>query len=735
MEARGGVSSVIAVLDLSGKVAKLCLQYSNEVKDAKDCINSLREQATELGHVTTTLQQLLHGPNGAALKTSQQLGGALNNGVAQLERVHEALRPKSARKALSRLGLRSLTWPFEKKETDRLVEDLRKTTQTISLALQIDQTERLLHVDRQIVLGQLRVAEGAYFDSQAQDHGSICLPNTRVELLQQIADWVKSRSSTTEPIFWLNGMAGTGKSTISRSVARYFSDSGHLGASFFFKKGEADRQSIAKFFTTLAADLARRKPHTGPAIMAALEADSSLVTKGATNQFEELLMKPLSGAHADDEPVLIVVDALDECERDEDVKLLIQLFSLCKKIKATCIKLFVTSRPDLPVRLGFCSIQGAYENLVLHEIPAPVVKQDISVFLQRELSDIRTEYNSLAEANETLEVDWPNQSDFDKLVEMSIPLFIVAATICRFIREIRIGTPILQLRKVLAQQGDEVSQLSKTYRPVLDNLIAGLSPKQEKLTLDEFRRVIGPIAILASPLSVAALSKLLKISKAVISGRLALLHSILSVPSSIDVPVRLLHLSFRDFLLDEDESGVSYHINEKDTHAILAEQCLTVLSSLKRDICDIDAPGTLRAGISVDQIDKCLPPEVQYACLYWPYHVEKAESKLVDGGGAHEFLKVHFLHWIEALSLLDRAWESLGLIKMFQARLNVGPPLCQTRRCSNKFLYSPLKTTISLNCFMTPFDSCKRIWPSSTRPLFNSTAHCCYLRRVKVLSG
>ncbi|KAJ2901564.1 hypothetical protein MKZ38_001697 [Zalerion maritima] len=63
-----------------------------------------------------------------------------------------------------------------------------------------------------------------------------------------------------ETIFWLSGMAGTGKSTISRTVARAFSGKQRLGGSFFFKRGDGDRGKAAKFFTTIAAQLVLDDP-------------------------------------------------------------------------------------------------------------------------------------------------------------------------------------------------------------------------------------------------------------------------------------------------------------------------------------------------------------------------------------------------------------------------------------------------------------------------------------------
>lgn len=62
------------------------------------------------------------------------------------------------------------------------------------------------------VIEKLPIAIGAEFDSYMDQHEDECLPGTRTELLCQIAEW--ATSSRSKPIYWLNGMAGTGKSTI-----------------------------------------------------------------------------------------------------------------------------------------------------------------------------------------------------------------------------------------------------------------------------------------------------------------------------------------------------------------------------------------------------------------------------------------------------------------------------------------------------------------------------------------
>src|SRR5271156_5420354 len=86
-----------------------------------------------------------------------------------------------------------------------------------------------------------------------------CLPDTRVDLLRQIRTWINDRDDK-KYIFWLSGMAGTGKSTISRTIAHEFRKLDRLGASFFFYRGEQDREQASKVITTLAVQLTKFSP-------------------------------------------------------------------------------------------------------------------------------------------------------------------------------------------------------------------------------------------------------------------------------------------------------------------------------------------------------------------------------------------------------------------------------------------------------------------------------------------
>ncbi|KAM0346561.1 hypothetical protein ACHAP4_011668 [Fusarium culmorum] len=403
----------------------------------------------------------------------------------------------------------------------------------------------IANIGRHISLDGLPNAKGASFDSHAEEHSPTCLPGTRMELLKDINRWVNDQNSKT--IFWLNGMAGTGKSTIARTIAQMRHKRGDLGASFFFKRGETDRGSLAKFVPTVARRLAWNMPEVAPFIKNAADADPAIADKAVREQFEKLVQEPLLKATAtllSRPSVVIVVNALDECERDADIKCVLELFSTLRFACFLYVRVLVTSRPELPVRLGFSCIEDTHQDLILHEIPQSIIKHDIAVFLRHEFNSIRENFNNLKE-DWRLPVDWPTEADLIKLTMAAVPLFIYAATICRFVNDSCLGNPDKLLQSVLHHTSNNyASKLDITYSPVLKQQVVNRSGRERRNIIESFRLIVSTIITLASPLPVRALALLLDVYIDEVTTRLRMLYSVLEVPDSIDSPVRLLYLSF-----------------------------------------------------------------------------------------------------------------------------------------------------------------------------------------------
>jgi hypothetical protein len=513
--------------------------------------------------------------------------------------------------------------------------------------------------------------ERAGFNAHADTDNATCLAGTRTHLLQRISEWYANDDS--KRIFWLNGMAGTGKSTVSRTVAQAFTDRGVLGASFFFKRGGGDRGRASFFFPTIAAQLVRQVPSLAPYVRDTVEADPSIHTKSLSEQFDKLIASPIGqlSQKSTQSSVAIVIDALDECDNLQEVRLLIHLFAQTKDFRSFRLKFLITSRPELPIQMGFKDIQGQYDDLVLQEIPKPDIRHDITLFMHHELAKIRQDWNNNARPNRQLSPNWPD-ADAQKLIDMAIPLFIFAATVCRYLGDRRLGGPKDQLEKVLKHRSGYKSNLDTTYLPVLDQLSIGLADSEQEEVAERFRKVVGSIVLLASPLSTSALAQLVKISCDTIEDQLDFLHSVLSIPLDPDTPIRLLHLSFRDFLIDpEKRSLTAFWVDEKKVHLDLSVHCLRVMKeNLRRDVCDLRRPGVARSDIDQQKVTNLIPPELRYACLYWVDHFKKGDVHILDDE-IQQFLSSHVLHWIEVLSLIGRASDSLGILRILRFVLQV----------------------------------------------------------------
>jgi hypothetical protein len=539
-------------------------------------------------------------------------------------------------------------------------------------------------------------------------------------LLDEITAWANDKDSKS--IFWLSGMAGTGKSTIARTIAQSFAGCGQLGASFFFKKGEGERRNASRFFTTIASDLVKHEPDMLAGIRKALNEDSAISQRALKDQFERLIFQPLLGVHQarqQGSACVIVIDALDECERDEDIRAILQLLTRTKSIQTVLLRIVVTSRPELPIRLGFKEMpNGTYRDLVLHEVPRSTIEHDIRLFLEHELGVIQRE--------RMLSLDWPARTQILALVELAVPLFIYASTVCRYVGS-KGSNPVAFLNKVLQYQKATFSQLDQTYLPVLDQLLSEQEEDEKETWLQAFRDIIGSIVVLESPLSINSLACLLQLSREEVKCRLDSLHSVLSVPNSEDVSVRLLHLSFREFLVDPQKQRKSlFWVDEKNTHNKLASHCLELMSGqsgLRQDMCSLVDPGVLRSEIDDRAAASSLPPELQYACRYWTSHLIQSKEHIVDGDATHLFLQKHLLHWLEAMSLMRDSSRCFHLLNSLQALAGVRSSryiplllyLCVSR--SLQALFQPFSTTLNdLSCdssLCSQMHHCRFIAPHS----------------------
>lgn len=242
------------------------------------------------------------------------------------------------------------------------------------------------------------------------------------------------------------------------------------------------------------------------------------------------------------------------------------------------------------------------------------------------------------------------------------------------------------------------AKLDSMYTQVLMQSVFKHRQERQRARLSErFKRIVGPIIVLFDVLSPQGLSALLLIPKDQIDLSLGSLHSGLNVPKNAIDPIRLLHPSFRDFLLNGKRCpDIDIRNDADEVHENLAQSCLQLISKeLKRDICGLKLLGTEILDLQDLQIDLYLPKHRQYACHYRLVHLENIShgrlSKMrlfQDDGPLHGFFKQDFLYWLEALGLTRRMSEGVLMITRLESLLDVS-----TSTLVQYDIYESLKTS------------------------------------------
>lgn len=490
------------------------------------------------------------------------------------------------------------------------------------------------------------------------------MPNTRVGLLDEIYNWADRRGERC--IFWLSGLAGTGKSTIARTVARKYSEQRCLGASFFFSRGGGDVGHAGKFVTSIAFQLASSIPSLDEHISSALTEHRDIVSQSLRDQWQQLVLRPLSklGKDCSQPSYVLVVDALDECDNDNNIGTIIHLLAEARSLKTVRLRFFLTSRPEVPIRNGFIQMPDTErQDFLLHNISASIVDHDISVFFKSNLRLISREHS--------LDSCWPGEEVIQQLIQIAGGLFIWAATACRFIQEGLFADERVQtLLEGSTSTTAPEEHLNKLYTTVLKKSIRpGYSVKEQEDLYGMLRHILGSVVVLFSPLSASSLHKLLHVTKQEIGQVLKDLHAILDIPKVDAYPLRFHHPSFRDFLLSKDRCKDSeFWVDENQAHQLLADGCIQLMSrSLKQDICSVDTTGIFVANLERSRVERSLPSEVQYACCYWIEHVQKSSAQLRDDGQVHRFLQEYFLYWLEALGWIGKVSEGVHAIASLES--------------------------------------------------------------------
>lgn len=140
MDGLSSTASVIAVIQLTGSLVKICGGYIQEVKYARDDIVTLQGAITGLQGILQDLQKFLQSHDDKILPTSSRLVSNITNCCTDLRALEAKINPGSGNKLMRRVGLRALKWPLKRTEVEGIVQNIERYKSSFTLSLQVDQT-------------------------------------------------------------------------------------------------------------------------------------------------------------------------------------------------------------------------------------------------------------------------------------------------------------------------------------------------------------------------------------------------------------------------------------------------------------------------------------------------------------------------------------------------------------------------------------------------------------------
>ncbi|KAG8791540.1 hypothetical protein FRC12_008912 [Ceratobasidium sp. 428] len=482
-------------------------------------------------------------------------------------------------------------------------------------------------------------AKQAWFDSSLSGIcRRACARNTRRRILDSLHKW--ANDPTSPKIYWLSGMAGTGKTTIAYSFCSELERDHRLGASFFCCRTVPECRDVARIVPTIAYQLARSSSSFQSALCEVLVGSYPDVDpRSISLQFERLICDPLTEVEDTLTQVLVVViDGLDECAGHGGAQPLLDV--LIHHAGGLPVKFFITGRPEPSVhhKLG---LQGLRTRsvLCLHDINESPVQTDIETYLIEELKDA------------------PGSLERDKiLTSRAKNLFIHAATAVRYIKLDGLdANSYARLNAILEVHSDpsirRPGEIDGTYTAILTGALD--NPKLEIAGAKTIQALLNTIVCAMEPMNTQTLAGLLGLlgGKQEVELLLEPLRSVLHVPGTTD-PVLTLHISFHEYLLDHERSGEFYC--DKAIHCkLMVRRCFETMTELLRfNICDLESHlFNEDVPFLQERIDRAISPQLFYACRYWGDHLKLVLASDEILQLLSDFLSKQILFWVEVLNL------------------------------------------------------------------------------------
>ncbi|CAE6413345.1 unnamed protein product [Rhizoctonia solani] len=484
-----------------------------------------------------------------------------------------------------------------------------------------------------------------------------CTQGTRTAVLAELDDWLSDPTSPS--VYWINGMAGIGKTAIAYTFCERMEKRKLLGASFFCTRQSAECKDINRIVPTISYQLAQYSIPFQSALNDALAHNTDAGTKSLPKQFEQLLVETTERVKETlPDQLVVVIDGLDfvlpagssESSNRILVELLLdQIFNHAPRMS---LKFLITSRPETEIYLKMKSYAQSRAGVLLQDTEKSQIQADIKLYLTQEL--------------ETMS---PTEAEINQLVERSGASFMYAAALVRHAQSDKhLADPRKGVRSLIEMPPEEQQALVDPVYMEVMNTALGDEDLEEDET-DDVRIVLNTVLLAQEPISIATIGMLGGITDLQhVENALHPLRSTLHHSEKTGL-VSPLDSAFPEIMFSKERSG-SYFCDAAEHSQHLALGCfLGMKEQLRFNICELDSSRLFDEKVENIQsrIKNKISPPLAYACRYWANHLNVA-AKLDDAllGLLTEFLTTRLLYWMEVLNL--RRELDMGVAALLKAK-------------------------------------------------------------------
>ena len=510
-----------------------------------------------------------------------------------------------------------------------------------------------INLPRDRSLEILRVTDPRHDKARIEEKTGGLLDTTCQWVLEN-AEFLNWRRDMQNKLLWIRGDPGKGKTMLLCSIINDLERTGGL-VSYFFCQAADERINnavaalrgliymLVQLQPTLISHVRKHCEHTSGQVFT--DTNAWII---ARNIFVDILRDPALKVS------YLVIDAVDECltGRTELLDLIVS------EASDTKVKWIVSSRnwPDVEEKLV-----GAEQVTLSLELNSQSVSAAVELFIEEKTKNLAKlkGYDAKTTA-QVAEYMASNAGD----------TFLWVAIVYRNLEKIN-------RFKVLRTLHSFPAGLDQLYKRMMEQI----REEGDQDDVDLCMQILSVASTVYRPITLDELGSFLECpcdiqqSSGWLEHYIKLCGSFLAIRSR---SVFFVHQSAKDYLCQP--ANKLFPFGEHEMHYTIFSQCIRVMSgTLSRNLYGLSSPGYSLEDVKVPDPDPL--GVMRYACIYWVDHlctwgststgIDKTD--LQDGGILDVFLRKHYLHWLEALSLLQRMTKGLVSVSRLESLLQVMP--------------------------------------------------------------